>query len=159
MRTARRFFFAFWIAEFHCALTQATHAQTLPTTEKFGSQIKECVVSQNVALRSDLIDSLISIYSAQRSNGAPSFIESCRILRVVAKGHQPGGLSSLRAVYSRHHGSANRDSSTPRTYSHLQGRVRFIWRDETTRNSCRACLSARSRTGVQFQNIWFIRLW
>jgi hypothetical protein len=84
VRSIPHFVFAFLIAASNCASTQTVRGEGLPTTEQFDRKIKECVISQNnLALRPDLVAGIISIYSAQRLDDAPSFTSPAGFLALM----------------------------------------------------------------------------
>jgi hypothetical protein len=77
---------ALWVAGFCCAATLAASSQELPTTEQFDGSVKECAVNQNILLRADLIGAIVSIYSAERPKGAPSFRSAAVFVALMPEG-------------------------------------------------------------------------
>jgi hypothetical protein len=55
-------------------------AQTLPTTEQFDASLRTCAAGQHIQINADLLGSISSIYSAQRTQGALSFQNRQRAL-------------------------------------------------------------------------------
>src|SRR5437016_1469408 len=70
---------------FSCFSGSATQALPLPTTEDFDTAIKKCVVAEQLAIRSDLVDAISNIYSAQRPDGAPSFKTAAEFVVLMPK--------------------------------------------------------------------------
>jgi hypothetical protein len=80
MRAARLTLFVMCLSE-----AEPCFAQKLPTTDDFGAKLANCATAQKVALPPNLIAAISSIYSAQRSYGAPGFMSAAGFLTLVPK--------------------------------------------------------------------------
>jgi hypothetical protein len=93
MRAIRHFFHRFAIISILVSFgttvgiysSDAVESQ-LPTTEQFNGMLSTCAVGLNAEISSDLIGSVTSIYSGQRTNGVASFKSVTDFLKMFPEG-------------------------------------------------------------------------
>jgi hypothetical protein len=106
----------------------------LPTTEQFHAALATCATGLDVSISSDLVGSVTSIYSGERSNGAASFKTETKFLELFPQSDRSKVYELYTKCILKILDSVNENPETVQAIQDLQRKVDYMIRIIEERN-------------------------